>query len=1323
MIPSFDINRYVLEQLKGGNISKDAAFTILKNTKKDKVVTNGDIAVIGMACRLPGAQDVDEYWNNIIGGANCIGDFPVSRQKDIEPIVGTKAGKKSKNYYFSAGYLEDIDKFDAAFFRIPPKEVRLMDPYQRLLLETTWDSIEDSGYGGDSLSGSNTGVYIGADHSFRVLLPSYSQLNNESSEMLSMIGSWTSILASRVSYSFNLKGPGVVVDTACSSGFVAMHMACRALKAGECNMAIAGGINLLMLPLKNSIFKTVESYEGIVRTFDKHAEGTTWAEGVGTLVLKPLNKAIQDRDNIYAVIKGSAINNDGSSNGITAPDAQAQTEVITKAWRDAQINPETISYVESHGTGTVLGDPIEISGLTAAFRRFTNKKQFCAIGTVKTNIGHTVSVSGIAAAIKIIKAFKHNKLPATLNFIEPNSYINFIESPLYVGSRHMNWPKTDTPRRVGISAFGFSGTNCHMVFEEPPESSTEPEDVQGQYLFLLSAKSEASLKGIIEKYHSLFQSGKQLALRDICYTLATGRGHYSYRLAISCSNVEELAERIKLLSETFPENADMSGIYFGYHRLVPQNKAKKQENEITEGERVRLSNDAACILKQYLNPEETEAQMIDELARYYVKGADVQWADLYEGTSALRLSLPTYSYEYRRYWSDKPKKMGSRTTTTKPSIPCHEIFWKPEELKDVTVQPISCVLVINNEDSRANEIIERLAREGISVIQASIGDGFSKVCGEKFVIDGSEDSYIKLFSQLESVGLECIIHMATLNHGEEIQTSEELDRALGYGVYSLLHMAKALKHSKYNRNIDIVLVSEYTNEIIGTEPCVIPENAAFFGLAKGVFIENSDLRCRCIDMDYDTSWEILFKEIQAGHTDFSVAFRNDSRYVETIREKDVSSLKNDALDIAEGSVCVVTGGMGGLGLELAKFISRYQKMKFAMINRSVMPERNLWNEILNSGMDKGLCKKILAVREVEANGSAVHLYTADISSAEQMEALTKRIRNELGRIAGIFHCAGVIRPNLLINKTDSEFAGVLASKVQGTCILDKATRADKPDYMILFSSVSSLFGFPGHSDYATANSYLDAYSTYRNRKGLQTVCINWPVWREAGMALDSTASMDGAFRSISSEEALGMLINIMSKSVNRIAVGEINYKNAFILSNFLKTIRLSSEIRLKINKEINKAESKEIEVKPTIEKPKVKIGGREKKGNSEIEEKLMIIWESVLGMDTIDVYDNFHDMGVESIMAANLLKALEDEYPGIISVTDLFSYPTIAQMAEYIAGKVSLESSCQESKAVSDRGKLSEDKLSVLIKELKNNQSDMEAVLDMIDEVRFLQDE
>ncbi|WP_160670958.1 beta-ketoacyl synthase N-terminal-like domain-containing protein [Clostridium sp. C8-1-8] len=654
------INKYILECVKEQRIEKKMALEILKEININGKNKSKDIAIIGMACRLPGAKNVNEYWNNLLNGVNSIKRCSETRKKDIVDFFPfTKEAAKSSD--FKIGALDEIDKFDESLFRISPKEAILMDPYQRLLLETSYEAIEDAGYGGNAIINSNTGVFIGRDYSTNDMY--IDGVSNQ--EFLAATGSYPAILSSRISYVFNLHGPSIVFDTACSSSFVALNMACKGLKDDECEMAIVGGINLFINPFlidgKGSNMDMIESNEGKLRAFDKDASGTIWGEGVGVVVIKLLDKAIKDNDNIYAVIKGSAINNNGTANGITAPSAEAHEEVIVNAWKNAGIDPETISYIESHGTATKIGDTIEIKGLTNAFKRYTDKKQFCSLGAVKANIGHSMSASGIASLIKVVLCIKNEAIPPNINFEQSNPFINFCNSPVFFNDIYRHWKSEDGPRRAGISNFGLSGTNGHVVLEEYREKESEKRqellpNIPNYNVLTLSAKSEKVLKRIIKNYYKFLKNNEDLNLKNICYTSSIGRGHYNYRVAIIVKDLKELEKRLKNLICKFPSNIDDEFVYYGKHRVVHENDEYMNEESITEKEKNSITKESFILLKDYLDTGKVKVEYLKSICSLYLRGADIPWNNFYSTEKVKKVSLPTYPFERKRCWLDTPKR-------------------------------------------------------------------------------------------------------------------------------------------------------------------------------------------------------------------------------------------------------------------------------------------------------------------------------------------------------------------------------------------------------------------------------------------------------------------------------------------------------------------------------------------------------------------------------------------------------------------------------------------------------------------------------------------
>ena len=424
-----------------------------------------EIAVIGMAGRFPGAKNIDQFWDNLKNGVESITFY----SKDELQSAGVSTGLLNNPNYImcGGGTLENIEYFDAAFFGYSPVEAELTDPQVRIFHECAWHALENAGYDPYS-SDTLIGLYAGA--SFNLTWEAAAMMSGKSS----ILGNFTTqllldrdYLCTRVSYNLNLKGPSVVVKTACSTSLVAVHMACQSILNGECDMALAGGVTISHIKKEGYMYQEgmILSQDGHCRSFDEHSLGTVSGDGVGAVVLKRLEEAIDDRDNIFAVIKGSAINNDGERKvGFTAPSVDGQCEVICDALQMAGVEPETITYVETHGTGTPVGDPIEIEALKLAFN--TPKKHYCRIGSVKTNVGHLDAAAGIAGFIKTILALKHQLIPPSLHFKSPNPRIDFENSPFIVNTGLFAWENNGQPLRAGVSSFGIGGTNAHIVLEE-----------------------------------------------------------------------------------------------------------------------------------------------------------------------------------------------------------------------------------------------------------------------------------------------------------------------------------------------------------------------------------------------------------------------------------------------------------------------------------------------------------------------------------------------------------------------------------------------------------------------------------------------------------------------------------------------------------------------------------------------------------------------------------------------------------------------------------------------------------------------------------------
>lgn len=562
------------------------------------------IAIVGMALQIGAAANEEEFWQMLCRGEDMIGDFPEERKTEVAPFRECLYGKAP---YVQRAYLPQISRFDAEYFRLTPLEAQMMDPEQRLFLESAFACLQNAGYE-TAIHGSRTGVYVG--HSSPDVR--YEQLidmgmgDTDYAAGVKISGNVESMIAARVSYLLDLQGPAMVINTACSSSLSALHLACNAIRSGEIDAAIVGAVKVYLLPgtmANGNAGVQIASATGRTKTFDAQADGTGGGEGVITVLLKPLSLALADGDAIRAVIRGSSLNQDGASMGITAPNPEAQARLLRECWRESGIEPEEISYIEAHGTGTKLGDPIELEAITKAFADHTAKRQFCAIGSVKSNIGHLDCAAGLAGVAKTVLMLEKGKIPPTLHFQSPNSQIDFIHSPVYVCDKLEAW-QPPQGRKCGVSSFGISGTNAHVVLEEAPLEDYSDEH-EGAQLLLISGRTEACL---LENWRRLreFARMERPGLRELCCSAAVGRAHHAWRAALVLESLEQFLA-------TEPNADAVVGL-------------------------AKVSATAQPIVTADLHA----------LAQGYLRGEAYRWAELYQG--AKKCALPPYAFAHSTYW-------------------------------------------------------------------------------------------------------------------------------------------------------------------------------------------------------------------------------------------------------------------------------------------------------------------------------------------------------------------------------------------------------------------------------------------------------------------------------------------------------------------------------------------------------------------------------------------------------------------------------------------------------------------------------------------------
>ncbi|MGX4585219.1 SDR family NAD(P)-dependent oxidoreductase [Paenibacillus chitinolyticus] len=1624
------VKRFILDQLSMKHISQTEAVNLLAKLQQNEEEKLTEIAVIGVANRLPMAKNPGEFWSNLVNSRVCFVPKPEDRLVFDKMLLKNSAFAEyigytpsPENYdkleQFQGGYVTDWDKFDAAFFGIPPREARYIEPEQRVFMETAVTAIEDAGYSIPSITNSNMGVFVGKDETNSI---HYKYLTED--DQMKLSGFWNGILASRISYTFNLKGPALVLDTACSSGLVAIHEACSALRNQECDMALAGGINLGITGFNMqdsdnketsdedmSIMDTVQSKDYRIRTFDKKCSGTVFSEGVVVFLLKPLKKAIKDGDHIYGVIKGSSINNDGASNGITAPNPLAQEEVIINAWKRANVSPESISYVETHGTGTLLGDPIEVTGLSNAFSKFTDKKQFCGIGSVKTNIGHTVGAAGPTNLLKVLLSMKHRMLPPSLHFEETNPYINFINSPLYVVDKCMDWDSGEMPLRAGISAFGFSGTNCHIIVEDYKDSDLLP-DTTSNNVLTLSAKTETALISLIHNYEQFLENEQDIPVGNLCYTANTGRGHYTYRIAIVFNTLKDLTDKLAILKQNDLKNMVNHSIYYGKNHVVSDKRQSINEGDISTSELSRITQEAQKLVLTGREVSENISQL-SKLCELYIKGATVDWKQLYQNGSYKRISLPTYPFDRTHYWAEpitmaqsitrKPdntilhplvhqcivdsmkqsvylinpeltkewvvtdhKLMGTHLLVgtaylemikeacqhcfnnaniviqdlvfmapllayegdmdihivitqndvnadfsvvsrheestgdvwiehSKGTVSMHDdtppkqlqfseiesdpalkkfsikqgleekelilnswesdnyfgerwesimnFFTKANgdrdeiiteikipdkylsdldhfsfhpalvdnainipvirlytggrkllpfsyknlkfyrripshfyskitiltkdnntevfsfrvslvdisgnviaEAEEVTLRQISkmnefkknafyginwmlqpatiqktqnvqgnILVFCDKGEYYARALAERIQHQDSRLFFVSIGQKFSQIDATQFTVGEDEEDYDKLLTAIGVNNLCSVYHFSTVNFTRTDVSAEQYGEELHQGLYSVVYLTRAILRT-IRDSVEFVLMTDYAHEVTGEEACIKPAHAAFLAVTKSTATEYPNLRYRCIDIDEATDMETVLDEVLTENPTFRVAYRNNQRFTEalTVIEQKQESIRE--LDIKSTGVYLITGGTGGLGLQMAIDLGNRGARTICLLARKALPERSTWQTLLSNG-DRKLKTLIESILYLENLGCTILLRYTDVGDRVQMESILSELKTAYGPINGIIHCAGMAGDGFLFNKNMNTFRDVIRPKINGTVVLDALTREETLDFFILFSSMTALLGGPGQSDYTAANAFLDAYAPYLRKKGIPAQTVNWPGWSEVGMAVDyQVADAVTLFRSLETEVAIQALNEIIKYDLSNVLPGQINYDVLQQIGENNLPFRLSPWLKKNLDRHMSRHNTQRKQVaKQTITPEDIHVIGKNDSYTT-TENEVAFRYAVVLDLREIDIYESFNSLGGDSIHAMELLKELNAIYPRTIDITDIFTHSSVEELAGLIDKKrgIGKEQSDDKALIVPDYKLSDDDIMSMLDNVEKGNVSSFDEAIKVI---------
>ena len=1157
---------------------------------------NEDIAIIGISGKYPKAENLDDLWENLKQGKDCIEEITSDRwdcNKNFDTDK-TKVGKINSKW---GGLIENPNSFDPLFFHISPQEAEMMDPQERKFLECVYETIEDSGYTRESLkkykqmdSAGNVGVFVGVTFSDYHLHGINEQLHGD---MLALSGSTASI-ANRISYFFDFNGPSLAVDTMCSSSLTALHLACNSLYLNECKMAIAGGVNLSTHPNKYIYLSQYNflSTKGKCDSFGNSGDGYVPGEGVGSVFLKKLSDAEADGDHIYGIVKATAVNHGGKTNGFYVPNPDAQADVIEMAIAKARINPEEISYIEAHGTGTVLGDPIEIAGLTKAFRKYTSKCGFCSVGSIKSNIGHLEAAAGIASLTKVLLQMKHRQLVPTVHTGTLNPNIDFDRTPFVVQSTLEQWGgyvEADPDNKgavnlltAGISCFGAGGSNSHAIiqeYREVPHNKVKQAGTERTALFVLSSKNEKSLRRQCSMLIDTIKKRNmgQKDLFNIAYTLQTGREVMDERIAFTAQTLEEIVIK---LEKYIKNESSIDGFY---------QKSGKTSNIILNS--LKSDEDFQTTINTWF-----ERRKYSTLLKFWVLGLDINWEKLYINEKPRRVSLNTYVFEEEEYW------LFHSPTVQAVSQSCHNEseYIQPKTQGNAPLNSTVAELLIPEWKEVSDKISEEKYYFGKHMI---------------FLLDVNDKGIEK---EIES-NIPNSICCSLYSSAEIVE-----ERYEDYASFLLTKM-KELINDKQRVLMQLVILKKEKSMLL----------RGLTAMLKTAHLEYSDLTYQVAEFDYDVNAEIICERLRRiSHTlrNKQIVLAPDKTYIKCFSESESHSMQDctSFYPWKENGVYIITGGVGELGLLLAReILEQVRSAHIILLGRSTQDDK--------------LLKKIEPLKKLSDN---VEYRAVDVAEKPVLQQCIQDIVNTYGTISGLFHTAGVIQDRFLVNKTRQELNAVFRPKVKGLVNLDEATKDIKLDFIVLFSSGAAEMGSIGQADYASANSFMDSYSEYRNslvKKGERfgkTVSVNWPLWKNGGMRVNEVIEKalfeERGMTSIDSQTGIRFLYQALTSDFSQVmaVVGDI--------------------AKIKANMELDEREDNvqdditEVDLEDVTAKVKEILAKNLK-----------------LKVSQIDEDEPFDTYGIDSVILTLLNHELS-KYFKKLSATVLFEYNTVSDLAQYL---------------------------------------------------------
>ncbi|WP_437626668.1 SDR family NAD(P)-dependent oxidoreductase [Sorangium sp. So ce1151] len=1199
------------------------------------------IAVIGMAGVFPQSKNVDELWAHLAAGDDLVTEVPQERW-DFHDFFGDSTRDPQKTNSKWGGFVADVDRFDAAFFRISPREAELMDPQHRFFLQVVWSAIENGCHDPLTLAGRSVGVFAGMQVSeYQEVLEAHRER-----DAFRVTGNIDALLVNRISYLLDLRGPSEVVSTACSSSLVAVHRALCALRRNECEMAIVGAVSLMLSPL-GFVYPSqmrMLSPDGRCKTFDARANGYVKGEGAAALVLKPLSKALRDGDPIHAVLRGSAVNHGGRATSLTAPNSASQRDVILRALADAGLGAGSVSYVETHGTGTELGDPVEIDGLKQAFAEGgATASASCALGSVKSNIGHLEPAAGMAGLVKVILALRHQMIPRTLHVQTVNPYINLEGSPFFIADRPQPWTSAydasgrRVPRRAGVSSFGFGGANAHVIVEEaPPPAPSSPPLERPYSMLVLSAKSEWSLQERLRDLRRwIGQHRSEVTLGELSFNLAMTRSHFTHTCALVVKSYDELHEALAHRLEGRPCAAVVSG-----NVASGKDGSEPLMDELSEYL-------ATTVTRDDLTPDRYRSLLL-ALGELYCRGKRVDFGAIYGSARIRHVPLPSYPFEKRRYWLGANGARAAAIACETDLGYYEPRFWDaPLPAAGAHALPSGAVLLFDVDDALAPRVSRHLG--GRPVILVEPGRQYRRVDALRYELDpGDPEGYERLLSSIEDDhgGCAAVAHLwAQHRFSPDVRA---VDAQLDESFYSVLFLARGL----VARRRQARFLFGY-READGPQPVY----AAVVGFVKSVALEHPSLDMWVVAFDGaavvpNAVAATLVRELENGSTcGVRVRYSGERRAIE--RFERVSAERTPS-GVREGGVYAITGGCGGLGLIVAEHLARAYRAKLVLVGRAPLDE----------GKER-------QIERLAALGAEVAYVPADVTIAEQALGVVEFAERRFGALHGVVHAAGVGAAAPLRRKAVEEVRAVLGPKVQGTLNLLHAVGSRQLDFIALFSSISSVIGNPENVDYAFANAFLDAFAgAHAGAPGPRIVAISWPLWADGGMK-PGPAQMAALARWMRKEQGLVPLTSARGIEAFERGLG-LGRPHLMVIDGdgalFEQTLSRACE------RELDAGAAADTTSKQSAVSTVETVEGAERAGRvpgpsaAAIEEELRALVGAQLKLSEADIdsAETFSNLGLDSISIKTFVEKANSRLGVKLMPSVVFSYETLRALALHL---------------------------------------------------------